>query len=131
MSPQSSRPACNRAADKSVSGGVSSTRILPPATDSDLASAAHDLAANGWAVFPCRHITISDEHKAKEPLISNGHLKASRDPDQITAWWTRWPKAMIGAPVPESLLVVDFDPWKTQTVSPRLSPSSASGSPRR
>jgi hypothetical protein len=77
-----------------------------------MVEAALDLAAQGWSVFPCRHKTISDEYKAKAPMISNGHLKASRDPDQIRAWWRRWPQAMIGAPVPESLLVVDFDPWK-------------------
>jgi hypothetical protein len=80
-------------------------------TAADLLTAALDLAAHGWAVFPCRHVTISDEYKAKAPMIANGHLKASRDPNQIKVWWDRWPQAMIGAPVPESLLVVDFDPW--------------------
>jgi hypothetical protein len=34
------------------------------------------------------------------------------DPDQIKAWWLRWPDAMIGAAVPDSLLVVDIDPRK-------------------
>jgi hypothetical protein len=57
-------------------------------------------------VIPCKW----RGENAKAPLTSNGHLDASRDPDQITAWWTRWPSAMIGAPVPESLLVVDIDP---------------------
>jgi hypothetical protein len=32
------------------------------------------------------------------------------DPDQIKLWWTKWPNAMIGAAVPESLLVIDIDP---------------------
>jgi Bifunctional DNA primase/polymerase, N-terminal len=32
------------------------------------------------------------------------------DPDQIKAWWIRWPNATIGARVPESLLVIDVDP---------------------
>jgi hypothetical protein len=65
-----------------------------------------DLAAHGWAVFPCQW----RGENAKAPLTTNGHLDASCEPDQITAWWTRWPLAMIGAPVPESLLVVDIDP---------------------
>jgi hypothetical protein len=69
-------------------------------------SAALDLVAHGWAVFPCKW--FGDD--AKRPLTPNGHHDASRNPDQIQAWWTRWPTAMIGAPVPESLLVIDIDP---------------------
>jgi hypothetical protein len=68
--------------------------------------AAPELAAQGWAPFPCKW---RGEH-AKAPLTINGFHDASRDPDQIRAWWTRWPQAMIGAPVPESLLVIDIDP---------------------
>jgi hypothetical protein len=71
-----------------------------------LLAAALDLAAHGWAMFPCKW----RGKNAKAPLTTNGHLDASRDPGQITAGWTRWPSAMIGAPVPESLLVVDIDP---------------------
>jgi Bifunctional DNA primase/polymerase, N-terminal len=91
----------NQGADDETSGGRTPS----------LTNAALELAANGWAVFPCRPNTVG-EYKAKSPMISNGHLKASRDPGQIRPWWKRWPQAMIGAPVPESLLVVDFDPWK-------------------
>lgn len=69
-------------------------------------AAALDLAAEGWAVFPCKWRGES----AKSPLNNHGHLEASRAPAEITAWWTRWPKAMIGARVPDSLLVVDIDP---------------------
>src|SRR4029450_7633617 len=68
--------------------------------------AALELAAQGWAVFPCRW----RGENAKAPLTINGHLDASRDPNQIQRWWTRWPSAMIGASVPESLLVIDIDP---------------------
>jgi hypothetical protein len=75
-------------------------------TNSTLGSAALDLAAHSWAVFPCKW--FGDD--AKRPLTTNGHHDASRNLDQITAWWTRWPQAMIGAPVPESLLVIDIDP---------------------
>jgi hypothetical protein len=68
--------------------------------------AALDLVASGWAVFPCK--PYGDD--AKAPLTLHGHHDASRDPDVIRSWWTRWPDAMIGAPVPEPFLVVDVDP---------------------
>jgi hypothetical protein len=71
-----------------------------------LSAAALELAANGWAVFPCKW----RGEDAKAPLTTNGHHDASRDPSQIKAWWRCWPKAMIGAPVPDSLLVIDIDP---------------------
>jgi hypothetical protein len=69
-------------------------------------SAALELASKGWAVFPCQW----RGDKAKSPLLPHGHLEASRDEALITEWWARWPLAMIGAPVPESLLVLDIDP---------------------
>ena len=52
----------------------------------------------------------TEGRRGQSPLTAHGHHDASRDPDQITAWWRRWPQAMIGAPVPESLLVIDVDP---------------------
>lgn len=72
----------------------------------EMLSAALDLAASGWAVFPCKWCG----EDAKAPLTSHGHRDASRDPDVIRAWWTRWPDAVIGAPVPDPFLVVDVDP---------------------
>lgn len=73
--------------------------------------AALDLAASGWAVFPCKW----QGEQGKAPLTFRGHHEASRDPEAITRWWTRWPLAMIGAPVPESMLVVDLDPRNNPT----------------
>jgi Bifunctional DNA primase/polymerase, N-terminal len=67
---------------------------------------ALELAAVCWEVFPCK----PHDPGGKAPLTRNGHLDATMDPDQIKAWWTRWPAAMIGARVPESLLVIDVDP---------------------
>jgi hypothetical protein len=71
-------------------------------------TAALDLAAQGWAVFPCKWHIYGDA--AKAPLTVNGHHDASRDPDIIRSWWQHWPPAMIGAPVPEPFLVIDVDP---------------------
>ena len=68
--------------------------------------AALDATARGWAVFPCHHAGP----RAKSPLTAHGHLDASLDESTIRAWWTRWPSAMIGAPVPTPLLVLDIDP---------------------
>jgi hypothetical protein len=74
-----------------------------------LLAAALDLVAQGWAVFPCWERNYRTNPKTGEPegaksphsderlRLVNGHLDASRDPDQIRAWWSRWPRAMIGA----------------------------------
>lgn len=75
----------NQGADKTSCGRTPS-----------LTTAALELAANGWPVFPCRWCGES----AKAPLTINGHLDATTDPDTIKIWWTRWPYAMIGAAVP-------------------------------
>jgi hypothetical protein len=73
---------------------------------------AYSLAAVGWKVFPC----IPGGPQAKAPYtepdlgLEHGHLDATDDPDQIGRWWRRWPRAMIGARVPESYVVLDIDP---------------------
>jgi hypothetical protein len=71
-------------------------------------TAALELAINGWPVFPCDW--RPGDH-AKAPLIpSPGYHLATTDQDQIEEWWQRWPNAMIGARVPDSLIVIDIDP---------------------
>jgi hypothetical protein len=72
----------------------------------ELIDAALDLAAAAWEVFPCR----PTGPQAKSPLTLHGHHDATMDPDVIKACWLRWPDAMIGAPVPDTLLVIDVDP---------------------
>ena len=69
-------------------------------------AAALDLARAGWSVFPC----FEHGARAKSPRTEHGHLDATRDEAQIRAWWDRWPQAMIGAPVPDTMLVIDIDP---------------------
>jgi hypothetical protein len=71
-----------------------------------LSDQAIELAAAGWRIFPCRP---SGPH-AKAPLTDHGHLDASTDPKQIEDWWRRRPDAMIGAAVPDTMIVIDFDP---------------------
>lgn len=47
-------------------------------------------AARKWPVFPC--------DVNKRPLVKNGFKVATRDEQQIHAWWTQWPTASIGMP---------------------------------
>lgn len=70
--------------------------------------AALALIGNGWAVFPCQWQGPS----AKAPLIGGGFKSATTDPEQVRRWWGRWPHALIGAPVPLGVVVLDLDPRK-------------------
>lgn len=63
--------------------------------------AALSYVARGFAVFPLRP-------NSKQPAVTRGFHAASRDPEQIREWWTRWPDANIGMPT-EGMLVVDID----------------------
>jgi Bifunctional DNA primase/polymerase, N-terminal len=64
-------------------------------------------AARGWPVFPC-------QVGQKTPATAHGHLDASTDPEQITAWFTRnpnWNLAIAtGAPGPDVLDVDEHGP---------------------
>ncbi len=57
----------------------------------------------GWSVFPLIP-------RSKKPLTEHGFHDASRDLDQIHAWWTRWPAANIAVDCERSsLVVIDVD----------------------
>jgi hypothetical protein len=58
----------------------------------------------GVAVFPCGF--------NKQPLTDHGFKDATRNLEQISEWWSRWPDALVGVPtgVASGLLVVDIDP---------------------
>ena len=62
--------------------------------------AALELAEAGWAVLPL---------DGKRPITAHGHLDATINPNTIRRMWSDrgW---NIGAPVPDSLLVLDVDP---------------------
>jgi|ERR1700761_133001 len=55
-------------------------------------------------VFPCS--------ANKQPLTAEGFHSASADPAQIKAWWSQWPRALIGVPtgVVSGIIVIDVDP---------------------
>lgn len=54
------------------------------------------------AVFPCL--------KSKAPATANGFHDATTDERQIKDWWTSNPDALIGAAVPEGIVIIDVDP---------------------
>ena len=82
---------------------------MPVTEGTALLAPALFYARAGLPVFPCRP-------GGKEPLIpgsegGRGYLDATCDPDQVGAWWRRWPAANIGiAPVLAELAVLDIDP---------------------
>jgi hypothetical protein len=71
---------------------------------SDMLNAALKLRARGFALFPCRP-------KAKEPATKHGHKDATRDAEQIRAWWATCPDYNIGlACAASGVVVIDVDP---------------------
>jgi hypothetical protein len=74
------------------------------ATEPLFSEAARHYAEQGIPVFPC-------SPKNKSPMVNGGFHSATTDANQIKAWWTKWPKAMIGMPTgPASGIdVLDLD----------------------
>lgn len=65
--------------------------LFSAVTGRPLPDAAGMLAAAGVPVFPCAP-------GGKRPTSEHGFHDATTDPEQVTAWWRRWPKANIGVP---------------------------------
>ena len=64
--------------------------------------AALSYASKGWPIFPCN---------GKDPLTPHGFKDASTDPEQIDAWWNKWPHANIGLDCGGAEIVaIDIDP---------------------
>jgi putative DNA primase/helicase len=101
-----------------------------PPSSAELLAAALTYAARGWPVFPCnpknkQPLLGADKDADNKPIRGTGGLKkASTDPEQISAWWKRFPNALIGLcpghptkgtetaeqPAGLPLLCLDFDP---------------------
>jgi hypothetical protein len=66
-------------------------------------------AHRGWHVFPCHP-------GEKTPATTHGYRDATTDPEQITAWFTRWPRHNLaiatGRPGPDVLDVDDYGPGR-------------------
>jgi hypothetical protein len=78
---------------------------MPKDITTSPACEAIKLARRGVAVFPCR----ADN---KAPFTPHGFKDATTDLDQVTAWWSQWPDALIGVPTGEKFVVVDVDSAK-------------------
>lgn len=72
-------------------------------------------------VFPCRlhseEVQTADGprlRKAKSPLVEHGLDDATQNPEQIRAWWRRWPEALVGVRTgsASNLVVIDYDTHK-------------------
>ena len=65
---------------------------------------AHALryALAGWRVLPL-------VANGKAPLTDHGVKDASSDPEQLGAWWQRWPAANIGLALGDDLVCFDVD----------------------
>lgn len=74
----------------------------PPASDAAIEWALA-YAGAGMRIFPVR--------ADKMPLVKGGKgwAVATTDPDQIRAWWKKWPHAEIAWAIPENIVVVDLD----------------------
>ena len=65
-----------------------------------------DYAERGIPIFPCRP-------DSKAPACLHGHKDASKDPDQIRAWWAECPEYNIGlCPENAGWCVIDADTYK-------------------
>jgi len=62
-------------------------------------------ARDGWPVFPC----CWRGPKRKAPLIRGGFNAATTEVALISAWWRRWPDALIGTPSGRGFVVLDVD----------------------
>lgn len=71
--------------------------------------AALGYAAQGIEVMPCDWRPLPDGDP-KAPLTPHGFYDATTDPAQINAWWEQYPNALIGARVPEGIIILDLDP---------------------
>lgn len=93
---------------------------VPTSTpDHSLLVHAQHLVALGFAVFPLYEAVAPGRcacgracsSPGKHPRVANGVKDASRDPNQIQLWWTKWPTASIGIATgaTSNLVVVDVD----------------------
>ena len=84
-----------------------------------LVVAALGYARRGWPVLPLHtatpHGCTCQQERCtsagKHPRTPHGLHEASQDPEQIRAWWRRWPAANIGIRTGRDagLLVLDLD----------------------
>jgi hypothetical protein len=85
----------------------------------ELLKKAIEYSKRNWMVFPCREcpsdVFLDKNGKEKQlrektPYTKNGFKDASLEESVITAWWEKYPHALIGiACGPSNLFVLDID----------------------
>src|SRR5262245_30999328 len=83
-------------------GREEAAMTLPPNLSTHLDTAALRIAARGWPVFPLRP-------GSKLPAVRDWEHRATTDPEQIAAWWSRGPYNIGIACGPAGLVVLDLD----------------------
>jgi putative DNA primase/helicase len=96
-----------------TAAGAGGTQSEPDAYNNNSKNAqltkALTLAKSGLPVFPCKPESLGEKHK--QPFTHQGFKDAATDPPQISAWWSRWPDALVGVPTGavSKLWVLDAD----------------------
>ena len=93
-----------------------------PSTDKSNLEWALFYASLGWLVLPlysflgngagCSCNNLSCRSPGKHPRTAHGVRDASKDPQQVRAWWREWPDANIGIATgaTSGIVVLDIDP---------------------
>lgn len=90
---------------------------LNPARKAPLANCPACRTRPGWPPHPIEHCRCLPEGR-----WCHGVRAATRDPDRLTAWFTRHPRAAVGAAAgPSGLLLIDLD---THAVAPPDRPAT-------
>ncbi|MCL4553246.1 MAG: bifunctional DNA primase/polymerase [Candidatus Marsarchaeota archaeon] len=81
--------------------------------------AALEYISRGWAVLPLHFIIDGKcscekpgcKSRGKHPFSVHGVTDASKEPEQVEAWWNQWPSANVGVATGaiSNLVVVDAD----------------------
>ena len=111
MNPTKQMPALTGEVKTGGKTGAGGASIRPhcntarPARQEATSNLAHALryALAGWRVLPL-------VANGKAPLTDHGVKDASSDPEQLGAWWQRWPAANIGLALGDDLVCFDVDP---------------------
>ncbi len=80
-----------------------------PSVRADVVADGEVMLRSALAYLQLRLAVIPLEPNGKRPLTRHGVKDASADPDEVRAWWQRWPSANIGVAVPAGVIVVDVD----------------------
>jgi Bifunctional DNA primase/polymerase, N-terminal/AAA domain len=110
-----------RAADAPITSGgspnplaISAAYEAWPAPDAQMVEFALYYARLGWHVFPCDGkvpLTACDKDTNGEKIRgTGGFYKASTDEDQIRAWWSEFPEALIAIRAGQASGVFAIDP---------------------